>query len=307
MNIFIFLIGASVFSVGGMGEDKAVFQLPFYGPQNKAQLQFFLKPEFDITTENGDFRGRFWTNPFIVNLQIPVRDRILISAGNAERFDQSSDIYLHRDPLTMHLRAEGGMEEIRGQVNFNLPIAEIFGRGSYLFGGAREIWQYEMGDYSTVDTFSSAYYGSVFCAGLRFRFAAVAYEGLGRVTMARTQDDTSFDIPRRLTIGLTPVFGNYQLKFIFEHSFWNGYDSPNRVQVGLTRAGYHFAYSFNPWYYHGINEHGLSVTRSISIKKIGFIGLDLQASYRSRGGLKEFKIVPEFKLTLEEIFSRRQK
>jgi len=307
MIVILFLIGASVFSVGAMGEDMSVFRMPFYGLQNQAQLQFVISPEFNIAAENGDFRNRYWTNPFVLNLQIPLSDRLLLSVGNAERFDQSSDIYLVRDQLQMHLLAEGGIEEFRAQVNANLPIAEFFAAGSYLFGTAREIWEYQIGDYASVDSFNYEYYGTVFSAGFRYRFAALAYEGLGRVTMSRTAGDSSFELPQRLTVGLTPVLGVYKLKILFEHSFWNGYESPNRFQLGFARGGYQFAYSFNPWYYSRIAEHGLSVSRTFPLKSIGFIGLDLQANYRRRGDLMEFKVIPQLKLTLEEIFSRRRK
>lgn len=307
MNIILFLTTASVFSVGAMGEDMSVFRMPFYGIQNQAQIQFVINPEFNIVTENGDFRGRYWTNPFVLNLQIPLNDRLLLSAGNAERFDQSSDIYMERDQLRMHLVADGGVEEFRVQVNANLPIAEFFGSGSYLFGTARESWEFEIGDYASVDTFNYEYYGTVFSAGFRYRFAALAYEGLGRLTMSRSAGDTSFDLPQRLTIGLTPVLGDYKLKFMFEHSFWNGHASPNRFQLGFARGGYQITYSFNPWYYNNVTEHGLAVGRVLPLKNIGFIGFDLQTMYRSRDGLIEFKVIPQLKLTLEEIFSRRRK
>jgi len=303
----IFLFSASVFSVGGLGEDMSVFRLPFYGAQNQAQLQFEISPEFEVVAKDGAVRNRYWTNPFVLNLRIPVSDRVLLSAGNAERFDQSSDIYLERDILKMHLLAEGGIEEFRLQVNTNLPIAELFCAGSYLFGSSREIWEYEIGDYFTVDTFNYEYYGSVFSAGLRYRFLAVACEGLGRIKMFRADGDSAIDIPQRLTFGFTPVLGEYKVKLIFEHSFWNGYESPSRLHLGLGRGGYQITYKFNPWYYNGIQEHGLTAGRVIPLKKFGFIGFDLQVSYRSRAGLSEFKIVPELKLTLEEIFSRRKR
>ena len=305
--LLFFITNASVFSVGGMGEDMSVFRMPFYGLQNQAQLQFVISPEFNFIAKNGDFRNCYWTNPFMLNMQIPLSDRLLLSVGNTERFDQSSDIYMARDQLTMHLLADGGIEEFRAQVNANLPIAEFFGAGSYLFGTAREIWEYDVGDYISVDSFNYEYYGTEFSAGFRYRFAALAYEGLGRVTMSLTSGDTSFDLPQRLTVGLIPVLGEYKFKILFEHSFWNGYKSPNRFQLGFARGGYQIAYSFNPWYYNGITEHGLSVGRVLPLKNIGFIGLDLQTTYRSRGGLMELKVIPQLKLTLEEIFSRRRK
>jgi hypothetical protein len=308
MNIIVLILtSASVFSVGGMGEDMSVFRLPFYGLQNEAQLQFVITPEFDIIARDGVFRNRYWTNPFVLNLLIPVTDRILLSTGNAERFDQSSDIYMERDPLSMHLLAQGGIEEFHLQVNANLPFAEFFGSGSYLFGTAREIWEYTVGNYLSVDTFNYEYSGTVFSAGFRYRFCAIACEGLGRVVMSRSEGDSTIALPQRLTFGLTPVLGEYKLKIVFERSIWSGQDSPNRLQLGVSRGGYQIDYRFNPWYYNGIQEHGITAGRVIPLKNIGFIGIDLQASYRSHAGLTEIKIVPELKLTLEEIFSRRKR
>lgn len=305
--LLLLLTGASVFSVGGMGEDMAAFRMPFYGPLDKARLEFTLSPEFDIMTEAGDIRNRFWTNPFLLNFRIPLNKTLALTLGNAERFNQSSDVYLDRDPLTMHLRADGGVDEVECRINANLPIAEFFGGGSYIFGASREVWEYDVGDYSAVDTFQYQYRGRIFSAGLRWRSFGVAYEGLGRVTMVKADADSAFDLPQRLSIRLTPAFGTYKLLLEFEHSLWTDNMSPYRVRLGLSRAANRLAYTYNPWYYNGIQEHGFDAGRVFSIRNIGFIDFDLNVAYRSHGTVKEFKVVPEIKLTLEEIFSRMKR
>ncbi len=306
MILLLCLLNASVFNVNGWGEDRSVFQVPFTGLLEKTQIEFTIQPEYTLISSNGDARGLFWFNPFRINLRVPVTPGFAVSLGNDERFNQSADIYLQRDQLNLHYRSQGGVEEAYAHGHLRLPVAEFCAGGSFLFGGSREIWDYDISDYVDTDTFQYRYLGWTIRGGLSVGIVFAAYEGLGHITMTASDRDSSRDMPGRLTIGVRPVIGSYNLTAVFEHARWPG--SPvNRFCVGVGRGRFRILYSYNPWYLDGINEHGLQCAYQYPVKNLGSVGLTLKTGYRSRGDLAEFSFIPELKITFEELFSRRKK
>jgi len=308
LPVLLIIINASVFSIGGIGEDQGIFNTGFQRASGRAQIEFTLCPEFNILNEGSDFRNIFWTNPFVFNLRIPATKDISFSLGNKERYNQAFDVYLEQDPLVMHLKGEGGVEEIYCQVNgYAGNYAEALFRGGLLFGSAREVWTYTMNEYSNSDTFLYTYRGQIFSGGIRVLLFSLFFEGLGDLTMTKDSSDSLVNLPERLSIGLEPIIGGYQFQVLLEHSFWSDSLSPSRFKVGVGKANYGFSYFYNPWYLNGIKEHGIILTGTLPISNIGFCTLDLKSSLRSRGSLKEFRIVPEIKFSVEEVFGRRRK
>ncbi|HEX7320139.1 MAG TPA: hypothetical protein VF399_07280 [bacterium] len=317
--LFLVLTGASVFSLGGMGEDQSVFRDDFVRRLNNAQIGFSLRPEFEILNESTDFRGLFWTNPFVFNLKIPVTSTIVASVGNQERFNQAFDTYLENDQLNVHLVSEGGVEEIYGQINnrigtageSGIPVAEVYFRGSYLFGGTREMWTYTISDYSIADTFVYKYLGCVFGGGVSVSILSCAFEGLGFLDMDMNNSDTALskDLPERLSIGLHPSMNEYQIDLVYEHPFWSdsGFRSVNRFLAGIHKNSIGIAYAYNPWYIPGVTEHRLALNSRYSFKGLGFGELTVSAAIRNKNSIREIAIVPELKFVIEEIFARRKK
>lgn len=313
------LTSASVFSLGGLGEDQSVFRDDFVSRLNNAQIGFALRPEFEILNENTDIRGLFWTNPFIFNLKVPVTGTIIASVGNHERFNQAFDMYLENEQLNVHLVSEGGIEEAYGQINNRIgttgesgtPVAEIYFRGSYLFGGTRELWTYTIGDYSITDTFAYKYLGCTFAGGVSVSILSCAFEGLGFLDMDMNSGDTALskDMPERLSVGLHPNINEYQVDLVYEHSFWSdsNYRSVNRFQAGINKNNVGFAYAYNPWYIQDVTEHRLALNGRYGFKGLGFGELTVSAALRNKNSLREILIVPELKFVIEEIFARRKK
>jgi hypothetical protein len=317
--IFLVLTGASIFSLGGLGEDQSVFRDDFVGRLNSAQISFALRPEFEILNEGTDTRGLFWTNPFIFNLKIPVAGATIVSIGNHERFNQAFDMYLENGQLDVHLTSQGGIEEAYGQLNSRIgtigesgmPAAEIYFRGSYLFGGTRELWTYTIGDYSLIDTFLYKYLGCVFASGVSVSILSCAFEGLGFLDMDANSSDTTLskDLPERLSVGLYPSINEYQIDLVYEHAFWSGPDfrQVNRFLAGIEKNSLGIAYAYNPWYIRGVTEHKLALNGRYNFKGLGFGELKLSAALRNKNSTREFLIVPELKFVIEEIFARRKK
>jgi len=308
MNLFLFIIiNGSIFSIDGIGEDLSAFKTPFLGELNKAQIEFTISPEFDILNQGWDLRSIFWTNPFSFATKIPLGKGYTVALGNSERFNQAFDLYLEDELLDIHLVSKGGVEELHFQFNKTSRLTEIAFGGSYLFGGAQEIWDYHIGDYFTVDTFLYKYRGQVFYSGLKISLFSISYEGFGNLTMTKKRTDITLDIPERLSIGIAPEFKANKFNILFEHSFWTNYNSPYRFIINFSRRNIALSYLFNPWYLDGVQEHGLISSCVIPIKKIGFCILNLRSCMKTKDSLREFRIIPEFRLTLEEIFARRRK
>ena len=308
--ILVALINASIFSIGGIGQDISVFRTPFLDVFKSARIEFILKPEFNILNKGSDFRSKFSTNPFNLNLAVPVTKGFVFGLGNRERFSQSFDVYFDRDALEMHVEGEGGIEEIYVNLNNNFGIGEIAFRGSYLFGNATEIWNYYIGDYYNVDTFLYKYWGKIFCGGIRLKFVSVSYEFLGDIEWEKQNFDTTIDLPSRLAVGLHPEIFGGKVDFLFEHAFWPGdnedYISPNRFKVSFIKERFAVGYRYNPWYLKDVNEHGLDFSLNIPIQRLGLITLNLGCSLRNKESLREINVSPEIKLTIHEIFARRR-
>lgn len=308
MILLLCLLGASVFNVNGLGEDRSVFYVPFSGRLEKAQIEFAIRPEYTLISSGGDSRGLFWFNPFRISLRLPVTKTLVVSLGNEERFNQAADVYLQRDQLDLRYRSQGGTEELRAHGHLLLPIAELCAGGSFLFGGSREIWDYDISNYTDTDTFQYRWSGWAFRAGLSVGLVFAAYEGLGRLTMTSgSEADSSGDLPGRLTAGIRPVFGSYAVTLVYEHAWWPDDDPVSRLRAGVSRGRFHCLYSYNPWYIDGITEHGLQCGYCYPVKNLGSVGLILNAGYRTRGDLAELDLRPEFRITFEELFSRREK
>jgi hypothetical protein len=309
-TLLLILISASMFSIDGLGEDLSVFRVPFIEDDRLTQIKFSFYPEFNILYEDGNYRGIFWTNPLNFSISIPMIKGFTFMAGNRERFNQSFDIFYEDSIIQVNQYGEGGIEEVYVVLSKNFGIGELVLSGSYLFGNASEIWTYDMANHTLTDTFTYTYRGNIFGCGIRHRLFSIAYEGLGTVdaTQADAESDTTFDLPKRLSIAVTPKIGSWQTEFMFEHSFWTEYwRSPNRFKVGLARDNYKVAYRFNPWYIEGINEHGLDLSVSVPLGGVGSASIGLYTTYRYRDELHELQIIPSLHLVLNEIFTRRRK
>lgn len=311
MNILLLLlIGASMFSFDGIGEDLSVFRTPFVASDELTRIKFSFYPEFNVLYSDGDYRGMFWSNPLNFSISVPITRGFTLMVGNCERFNQAFDIYSEDSLLQVHFFGEGGIEDIYLLLSKNFGIGELAVSGSYLFGNSWEIWTYNMANHSLVDTFTYKYEGRVFSAGFRHKLFSVAYEGFGTVDATQTDvdDDTTFDLPERLSLGITPQIGPWHAEFMYEHSFGSeDAVSPNRFMVGVRRGVYGFAYRFNPWYIDGVHEHGLNIDASLRLRGVGSASLGLYLRYRNREDLREFQIVPSVHLVLYEIFTRRRK
>ncbi len=312
MAIIVFVVfNASIFSFDGIGEDVSVFRMPFTEVYQKTNIAFALNPEFHILTEEGNFRGIFWTNPFHFSLTVPITKGFIFAAGNYERLNQSFDIYFEEGELKMHVFGDGGIEEVYVNMGKNFGGGEVALRGSYLFGNSWEVWNYTVGDFDLVDSFLYKYHGKIFCGGLRYNLFSLSYEFLGDLTMEKAYADTTIDLPERLSLGLTPRLFGGTMNFLYEHSFWGennpGYISPHRFKIGFTKRNLSIHYIFNPWYLSEVKEHGIIFSVTTPIRNVGSIMLSLNGFLRMKGSLKEIKIVPQLKLVLAEIFSPRRK
>ena len=309
-TLLLLLIGASMFSIDGIGEDLSVFRTPFIEDDRLAHIKFSFYPEFNILYEDGNYRSIFWTNPLNFSISVPMVKGFTFMTGNRERFNQSFDIYYEDTILRVNQYGEGGIEEIYVVLSKNFGIGELVLSGSYLFGNSSEIWTYDMANHTLTDTFTYKYRGNIFGCGIRHSLFSIAYEGLGTVdaTQADANSDTTFDLPKRLSIAITPKIGSWQTEFKYEHSFW-GEDaiSPNRFKLGVRRGAYGVAYRFNPWYIEGINEHGLDLDVSVPLGGVGSASLGLYTTYRYKDDLHELQIIPSLHLVLNEIFTRRRK
>ncbi len=308
MNIIILSIfTASVFSIEGLGQEQNIFQAPFCKQLNIAQIEFSLKPEINILNKGSDFRGIFWTNPFSLNMKIPVYKGLIICFGTKERYNQSFDIYSIIDGLDMYVQGRGGVEELYFQLNQRLDIAEIFFRGSYLYGSSREIWNYTIGSYSISDTFLYRNNGRIFSAGLQLFMVSCYYEGLGRLNMEKSQKDTTYNLPQVLGLGIEHRLKNYDGGLLFEYLFGEGINTVYRFKIIGGKDNIHFSYSYNPWYLSGIKEHSVGLVFKIGFKNFAKISINPDASLRVKGALREFVFIPECRLVLEEVFARRKK
>ena len=101
--ILLVLVNASIFSIDGLGQDMSVFRIPFLDVYERARIEFSLKPEYNILNEDGEFRGKFWTNPFNFSFASPVTKGFVLGLGNLQRFDQTFDVYYDRDDLEIYL------------------------------------------------------------------------------------------------------------------------------------------------------------------------------------------------------------
>jgi hypothetical protein len=309
--ILLAIINASVFSIGGLGEDLSVFSSSFTDVYELARIDFSLKPEFNVLNKDGDFRAIFWSNPFNFSITAPVTKGFIVGCGNLERFNQSFDVYYEHDELNMHVNGEGGIEEFYVNLSNNFKVGEIALRGSYLFGNASEVWNYTIGDYYLVDSFQYKYHGKIFCGGLRIKFVSVFFETFGDIIMEKQDSDTTIDLPQRLSISLNPEIFKGKVNVIYEHSFWSDtygdYRSPHRFRISFQKQRLGVGYMYNPWYLKNITEHGLDFSFDIPIHRLGSITLNLCCALRNKDSLREIKFLPEIKLTLKEIFARRRR
>ncbi len=305
------IINASVFSIGGLGEDMSVFRVPFTYLDKRARLEFTLKPEFNILNKGSDFRGLFWTNPFNFDFAVPITKGFILGLGNCERFNQSFDLYFEEGNLNMHLTGEGGVEEVYASLSNDFQIGEIAFRGSYLFGNSSEVWNYYIGDYTLTDSFLYRYRGKVFSGGLRIKFISVSYECFGDIEMEKQEADTTAKLPSRLSVGLTPSIFNGKAELFFEHSFWrevdDNYRSPYRFKIGFAKESYGVSYLFNPWYLEDIVEHRIVLSYNLPIQRLGLITFNLGCALKNKNELREITLLPEIRLTIQEIFARRRK
>jgi hypothetical protein len=318
--LLIYLTAASIFSLEGIGEDDCIFKDPFLELKDKAYIEVTLRPEFSILNKDGDFRGLFWTNPFYLKFAVPVTKGFIFGIGNQTRFTQSFDLYFNEDNLNIHLDGKGGIEEIYLNLNNDFGLGEIALRGSYLLGNASEIWNYYIGNFYLVDSFDYKYEGKIFSAGLKLRAKGLFdisafYEGFGDVTMEGEDSDSTIDLPDRVSLSIVPkakVLGGF-LAITVERSFWpdngqsNVYRSPYRFKLALVKERFSVDYFLNPWYLNDITEHGIDISLSIPIRRVGSLIFDLGCSMKNKESLREFRISPEVKLVLTELFVRRRK
>ncbi|MEO0184735.1 MAG: hypothetical protein ABIL20_02930, partial [candidate division WOR-3 bacterium] len=299
MNIILLSVfTASVFSIEGLGQNQAIFKTPFYSSVNIAQIEFFLRPEFNFLNEGSDFRGLFWTNPFSLNMKVPLYKGLVFSLASVERFNQAFDIYSEKEALKMYVNGRGGVEELYMQLNQKISIAEFFFRGSYLYGSSSEIWKFTMGDYSIADTFFYRNKGRIFSAGLELFVFSCFYEGLGKLDMEKPSNDTIYDLPQVLGLGFKNSFHNLKFCLLFEHSFGKGFASTDRFKLAIERGAYGLSYSYHPWYLGGIKEHLLGISVKLSLGNFAMISLNFDSGVRLKGSLGEFVFTPELKLTL---------
>lgn len=304
------LINASVFSINGIGEDLSVFKTPFIENTRIGQVGFTMNPEYTLLSEDGDYRGVFWTNPLKLQLSAPLVSGFSVMVGNLERFSQSYDIYLQDSSLQIHALGEGGIEEVYGGINKRLGAFDIVATGSYLYGNAWEIWTYAISGYSLIDTFTYRYRGRIFNFGLKHRYFSVAYEGLSRLRMTKVDIDTLLiDLPERLSVSIRPPIGKWGIGVMYERSFWSDeiYTSPNRFRVSARRGTLGFAYFYNPWYINDVIEHGIDLDFRIPLRNVGSAQIRMTLALRQRDELREFKIAPSLTLVLNELFVRRRK
>uniref|UniRef100_A0A7C4XKM2 Uncharacterized protein n=1 Tax=candidate division WOR-3 bacterium TaxID=2052148 RepID=A0A7C4XKM2_UNCW3 len=307
MNVLLMVfLNASVFSIGELGQEQAIFRMPFFNNLNTARIEFTLRPEFNILNEDSQYRGIFWTNPFYLNMSIPVYRGLIFSFGNQERFNQSFDIYSKKDLLDMYVQGRGGIEEIYLKLNQGIKFAEIFFCGSYLYGSSREVWNYIIGDYSIADTFLYKFQGRIFSGGLRILYLSLFYEGQGSVTMIKN-DTTDYRLPEVLGLGLQKSFADWNFVLILEHSAYHNDATINRIKTKIERGNYSLTYAYNPWYLGGIKEHGVGLEINLPFKNLGKISFDLNGAMRRKKSLREIVIIPQLRLTLEELFARRKK
>ena len=310
MILIITLFTASVFSLNGLGEDMSVFRSPFTNIGTSTNISMRLKPEFTILNQGSDFRGIFWTHPFQFSLTAPISNGFAIGLGNLERFDQSFDVYFQENALNIYLDGDGGVDELYATVAKVFPAGEIALRGSYLFGNAEEIWQYSMGGYELIDTFSYSYRGKAFCIGLRLMFFSASFE-TGDMKVETATRDTSLTLPARLSFGLTHNVFVGRANLVFERSFWPEYDDYqdcNRLKLGFHRKRTGISYHFNPWYMGGITEHGVTLDYQMPLMRgAGTVALQLGCLLRHKDDLYEWSISPGIQLTIRELFARRRK
>jgi hypothetical protein len=255
-----------------------------------------------------DFRGIFWTNPFNINFSIPLGRGYVLGAGNLERFNQSFDVYLATDSLTLHSKGEGGIEELSFHLSKNFNNLELNVGASYLLGRSREIWTYMVGDYAATDTFLYNYHGEIFSGGLRWHSVSVIYEGFGQILMEKETNDTTINLPARLGAGFSPTIFGGKADLWFEHSFWQNseYTSPNRLKIGFSISRVGLAYFYSPWYLKEIQSQGIEGSFFLPIKNFGGCNFLLKLCYKHKEALREFQIIPRFTLSLTEIFARRK-
>lgn len=306
MLIVPFLICASAFSVNGIGEDMSVFVLPFSDISTLTRIQFTLLPEFSVMREHGDFRSTFWSYRFQFYMAGPITQWLVLDAGNAERLDQSFDVYYEQDELALHVKAQGALEEVYAGANVRFGPVDCALRGSYLFGTARELWNYSVGNYVIVDTFANQYRGKIFAVGARYRFLFCAYEFSGDYTVGNGTD-TLIELPSRLSAGLYHHFGGSTIELTAEHSFWDDtYCSPTRIKLAFSKDRIGCCYLYNPWYIEGVSEHGLNVSYALPVHRLGTITFELCSALRSSGSLQEVKISPRLVFAFDELFTSRQ-
>jgi len=310
-TLLAFLINASVFSIGGIGEDLSAFRMPFLKRDNISRISFAINPEYTLLAQSGEFRGVFWTNPLKLSLSVPVTHGFSVMVGNLERYNQCFDVYLQDSVLQVHALGEGGIEELYAGLNKRLGAFDLTLTGSFLFGNAWEIWTYKIGAYSLVDTFSYRHRGRIFSIGLKHNMFSVFYEGLGQVRMIHlTGEDTAMiDLPRRLSIGFYPRIGDWPVGIVYERSFWKDsmYNSPNRFKLMVSRNTLGLAYYFNPWYLDDVSEHAIDVDFAVPLRNFGVVNVKMGFALRSKDGLREYKFVPKLTFVLNEIFARRRK
>ena len=202
----------------------------------------------------------------------------------------------------------GSIEEVNSTVQLSSGHFRSAFRAGYLFGNAREVWDYLIGDYSLVDTFNYQYRGYILSSGLQYRFASIGFEGLGKLDMTKPSSDTTFDLPLRLTFKAVPRLFNGNAIVIIEKSIWDDpFLSPLRFQIGFSEGPYRIAYSYNPWYLESINEHSVNAHWRVPVSRMGVINLQLGIALRTKGEFREFCITPQLKLEVNEFFTRRKK
>jgi hypothetical protein len=311
MSIIIaFLINASIFSIGGIGEDLGIFHDPFMQGSHLARLGFTVSPEYMLLHDSGDFRGVFWSNPIKLSLAVPLIHGFGVMVGNRERFNQCFDVYLEDSSLQIHALGEGGVEELYAGLSKRLGDFELATSGSFLFGSAWEIWTHSIGSYSLVDTFSYRYRGRIFSFGLKHELFSVVYESFGRVRMIYMPEETTMiDLPERLSVGIYPKIAGWPLGAVYEHSFWSDttFESPNRFKVFMNRSNVSLTYYFNPWYFNDVTEHGLVFEFGIPLRNIGSVSILMDFAMRSRDGLRELLVKPQLTFVLNELFALRRK
>ncbi len=306
--IILFIVRASVFSIGGLGQDHSVFDQPLIDIGKTSELSLLLRPEISLLNEGMDIRSVFWTNPFFFRLSVPVNPSLQFSIGNQERFNQDFDVYYEEENLRMHLQGRGSVEEINGTVQFSYRSFRSAFRAGYLFGNSREVWDYFIGDYSLVDTFNYNYQGHILSGGIQFKFISAVFEGLGNLDIIKPSSDTSFNMPTRLCLKIAPGFLNGNAMMAIEKSLWDDpFLSPLRFQIGYRKAAYYVTYMYNPWYLEDITEHGVGIYWRVPVSKMGVVNLNLNIALRNKGELREFCITPQLKLEVNEFFTRRKK